>query len=161
MVCVLSVIVGVWLVLIFKTSGEEQCPGVSSWGPFSHNPVVVAIPPATLPLDFSFLMLHIGRGCASTGSHSCNYDGIPSCTNGTTPFHPHPGHGIPTPPNLTYASTHLAATLDGPWLPMPSGWSIPQCSNNPAPLFLANGSLMIMCHSPLRNPTQVVFFFKT
>jgi hypothetical protein len=119
-------------------------------GPFAHNPVVVAAPPGT-PGGVAWLMWHIGNGCASAGEHACNYTAMPTCTNGTTPPHAPRGSGpVANPPNLTVAATHVAASLEGPWTPPPAGWSLPACGNNPSPLFLANGSLMIMCHSPMR-----------
>ena len=57
---------------------------VGAWG---HNPVVIAAPPAT-PDNVSYLMWHIGIGCDSAGVHACDYDRIPSCSNGYTPPHP-------------------------------------------------------------------------
>jgi hypothetical protein len=119
-------------------------------GTFAHNPVVIAAPPGT-PDNVHYLLFHIGTGCASTGPHACNYTALPVCENGTTP-----GNGggrspdpIPTPPNLSFSHTHVAASLDGPWVGLPDGWTTPACPNNPAPLFLPNGSLLILCHEPM------------
>lgn len=122
-------------------------------GPFAHNPVVIPIPPASLPpgSNYSYLMMHIGLGCNSEGPHTCNYTALPYCTNGTTPTGTVPrGLVTPTPPGLHFSETHLAWSLDGPWVGLDAGWTVPRCSNNPSPLFLANGSLMIACHSPMQ-----------
>jgi hypothetical protein len=35
----------------------------------------------------------------------------------------------------------------------PTGWKLPSC-NNPSPLFLRNGSLMVMCHGPYSQCPQ-------
>ena len=113
---------------------------------FAHNPVVIAAPPSSSDPNVSFLMWHIGLGCDSAGVHVCNYDKMPSCLNGSTPLHPQPPSShVPVPPNVTRAATHVAASLDGPWRATPSEWTVPTC-NNPAPLFLRNGSLMVICH---------------
>jgi hypothetical protein len=119
-------------------------------GAFAHNPVVVRAPPGT-PENVNFLMFHIGMGCNSEEPHACNYTAMPFCQNGSTPY----GGGgkspvpIPTPANLSWGHTHVAASLDGPWVGLPYGWTTPACPNNPSPLFLPNGSLMIMCHTPM------------
>ena len=114
-------------------------------GAFAHNPVVVRTPAGT-PNNASFIMFHIGIGCDSAGAHACNYTGMPECANGSTPIHPgRPTSRIPPPPNVTRATTHVAASLDGPWLETPASWRLPSCSN-PAPVFLRNGSLALFCH---------------
>lgn len=120
-------------------------------GAFAHNPAVTAAPAGG---NASFLMWHIGIGCDTAGVHACNYTRMSSCTNGSTPTHPQPPDGpIPNPPNLTRATTHAAASLRGPWTATPTGWALPTC-NNPSPLFLRNGSLMVMCHGPYSQCPQ-------
>ena len=120
-------------------------------GAFSHNPSVISTPSAVAPGGdpdgANYLMFHIGIGCDSAGVHACNYSRLPACTNGSTPLHPRPAGGAPAPPpaNVTRAVTHTAAALAGPWRDTPADWRLPSCSN-PSPLFLANGSLMLMCH---------------
>ena len=119
---------------------------------FSHNPVVIPVPAGTAGADASYLMLHIGIACNSEGVWKCNYTNLYTCTNGTTPYHPEKPTGpVPNPPDVYRAFTHVASNLSGPWLPMPSHWTLPQCNNNPAPLFLSNGSLMIACHEPMQT----------
>jgi hypothetical protein len=113
-------------------------------GSEAHNPVVVPVPDSG-----EFLMFHIYIACNSEGVWACNYTALPHCTNGTTPLHPGAGGAVPTPANLTRAFTHVAASLEGPWTPVNSSWTLPYCSNNPAPLFLANGSFMMACHEPM------------
>lgn len=117
-------------------------------GVFAHNPSVVAAP------DASLLMWHIGIGCDSAGVHACNYTRMPSCANGSTPPHPQPPpEPVPNPPNLARAAVHAAARLGGPWASVPPSWKLPGC-NNPSPLFLRNGSLMVMCHGPYSQCPQ-------
>lgn len=126
-------------------------------GPFAHNPVVIAIPAHVQPpppspdgQNISYIMFHIGMGCNSVGVWACNYTALPACTNGSTPVHPQrPDAPIATPPNLFRAHTHVSSNLDGPWVSTPSSWTVPGCGNNPAPLFLANGSLLLVCHEPM------------
>lgn len=114
-------------------------------GAFAHNPAVIAVTPTTSE-NVSYLMYHIGIGCDSAGVHECNYTRLPACQNGSTPLHPQPPHSpIPPPPNVTRATTHAAASLAGPWMETPAGWDLPSC-NNPSPLLLSNGSLMVVCH---------------
>jgi hypothetical protein len=114
-------------------------------GAWAHNPHVLATPPGTP--EAAFLMFHIGIGCDSAGVHACNYSRLPACTNGSTPLHPQPagGSAAPPPPNATRAVTHVAGALGGPWRAPPADWRLPSCSN-PSPRFLANGSLMLVCH---------------
>jgi len=122
-------------------------------GAFAHNPVVIEVPAgaAAGAPGARYLMFHIGLGCDSAGAHACNYTNLPECTNGSTPVHPpRPASRIPPPPNVTRATTHVAASLDGPWLDTPRDWALPSCSN-PAPAFLANGSLMLMCHGSYKQ----------
>jgi hypothetical protein len=122
----------------------------TSIGAFAHNPVVVRTPGSAQDPPV-YLLFHIGLGCASQpkASHPCNYTRLPACTNGTTPPGPphYPHDPVPAPANLTFSHLHVASSLDGPWDPAPSHWTVPYCANNPAPLFLANGSLLIACHS--------------
>lgn len=118
-------------------------------GAFAHNPTVIAVPSTSLVAPESFLLFHIGIGCDSAGVHECNYTHMPSCENGTTPKVTHTSpERVPTPPGLSRARMHVASALGGPWLPAPTNWTVPYCSNNPAPVFLRNGSMMIACHSP-------------
>jgi hypothetical protein len=123
-------------------------------GAFAHNPAVVAAPPDAKGGSALFLMWHIGIGCDSAGVHACNYTRMPSCANGSTPLHPQPPlKPVPNPPNLTRAVVHMAVRLGGPWAPVPPSWKLPSC-NNPSPLFLRNGSLMVMCHGPYSQCPQ-------
>lgn len=115
-------------------------------GSFAHNPAVIAVPNSD-----PYLMFHIGIGCWSEDiPWHCNYTSMPQCVNGTTSLHPE-HNPLPNPPNLTRAGTHVATSLDGPWEPVNSSWTLPRCGNNPAPLFLANGSFMMACHEPMAH----------
>ena len=120
-------------------------------GPFAHNPAAIA-----LPLDGGLLaggvaLFHIGIGCDTVGVHACNYTKMPACENGTTPSaHPPAGGAAPpNPPGLARAYLHVAADARGAFVPAPAAWTVPYCANNPAPLFLRNGSLMLVCHGAL------------
>lgn len=85
-------------------------------GPWSHNPVIIAVPDSPP----AYLLFHIGIGCTTEGVHSCNYTRMPTCTNGTTPVDVHAGTvPVPNPANLTRAHTHMAESLDGPWVSIP------------------------------------------
>lgn len=122
-------------------------------GAFAHNPSVLATPPGTGE-GANFLLFHIGIGCDSAGVHACNYSRLPACTNGTTPLHPLPPLPAPaTVPNVTRAVAHIAASLRGPWRAPPADWKLPSC-NNPSPLFLRNGSLMLLCHGSYAQCTH-------
>jgi hypothetical protein len=121
-------------------------------GPFAHNPVVVPVPPGSAGPGVAYLMLHIGAGCdsAAGGAHACDYAALPACANGSTPAGPLPtGSPQPAPPGLARGASHVAASLDGAWAPVPADWTLPTCGNNPAPAFLPNGSLLLLCHAPM------------
>jgi hypothetical protein len=119
-------------------------------GPFAHNAAAIAVPRDGGAYGGGFLLFHIGIGCDSVGVHACNYSRLPLCANGTTPStHTPSGGDEPTPPGLARAQLHVAADAGGPWLPAPAAWKTAYCSNNPAPLFLRNGSLMLVCHEPM------------
>jgi hypothetical protein len=120
---------------------------------FSHNPIVAKVPYSTAGAPDAYIMLHIGSG--EGNGHP------PVCTNGTTPLRTDntnvtgavssDGRDGPTksPRSLALLGAggkmHIAPSLDGPWSAAPSSWTVPTC-NNPHPLFLPNGRLMIACH---------------
>lgn len=111
---------------------------------FAHNPIVVEVPTAPLGSPSKYIMLHIGSGATTTG-HS---DAVaPVCNDGTTPigaFADGKATGDAVLP-CAKGRMHIASSLDGPWAAAPSNWTVPSC-NNPHPLFLPDGRLMIACH---------------
>jgi len=125
-------------------------------GPFAHNVAAVAVPNDGGAFAGGFLLTHIGVGCDTAGVHACNFTRLPRCENGTTPSAHVPAGGVepPNPPGLVRARLHVAAGADGPWVPAPDAWTVPICGNNPAPAFLANGSLLLVCHEVMA-PHQV------
>ena len=118
-------------------------------GVFCHNAWL-------FPVNSSlYVLFHIGLGCDSVGVHACNYGKLPSCTNGTSPsFHPPLRNGtVPNEVNLHRAHTHFSTSPEGPFLPIPSDWTLPYCANNPTAVFLKNGSMMMMCHTQFEGLT--------
>jgi hypothetical protein len=109
---------------------------------FAHNPIVVEVPNATFGSPSRFLMLHIGSGATR------NREAVaPVCSDGTTPIGSLPGGEATGDAALPRAKgrMHIAPSLDGPWTAAPTSWTVPSC-NNPHPLFLPDGRLMIACH---------------
>eukprot|EP00040_Diaphanoeca_grandis_P030344 m.179245 g.179245 ORF g.179245 m.179245 type:complete len:517 (-) comp31965_c0_seq1:253-1803(-) len=124
-------------------------------GVFAHNPIVAAVPNSTKGSPTAYIMMHIGNGGVSD-VHSPKQT-VATCTSGVTPID---NNGLlPTrsegervagmfekhSSSSSSGRMHVASTLSGPWIAAPTNWTVPTC-NNPHPLFLPDGRLMIACH---------------
>lgn len=126
---------------------------------WSHNPTVygpIRTKTTAEGHDPIYLIYHIGNGHASA-------HGWPrkDCTNGTTPRHRLDALDVPvrTPPfvvpKVVVPDMLVSSSLSGPWKPHrggllnSTGW---HC-NNPAPAFLSNGTVVLVCKlAPRRGP---------
>jgi hypothetical protein len=114
----------------------------TSVGVFAHNPIVAEVPNAPAGSPSKFIMLHIGSGATAVDNEAV----APVCSDGTTPLGSLAGDDAAGRAAIPRAKgrMHIASSLDGPWAPAPSNWTVPSC-NNPHPLFLPDGRLMIAC----------------
>eukprot|EP00052_Salpingoeca_macrocollata_P019619 m.163067 g.163067 ORF g.163067 m.163067 type:complete len:380 (+) comp21023_c0_seq3:3-1142(+) len=106
-----------------------------SIGVFSHNPYALRTPAGT------WLLFHIGTG--EEQRPPCSASG---CSNGTTHKCETSAHAKLLQ-NTTAPLLHTAPRPEGPWTPVPlktSDNSNLTC-NNPGPLLLKNGSMVLVC----------------
>ena len=124
----------------------EDATPVMGW--FAHNPKPILAP------DGTWLIFHIGCG-GSTSTPT-------QCSNGTTPRPPATAPAPAPAPSSTascdgYSTNVLyASSPDGPWLNASTvfvpthpnaSYPFPMSADNPSPLFLADGSLLVMFRS--------------